>query len=113
MVDFYKMEQRVREKKFPVQMSKSEWEDVENILTPYVIEEGDFDNVHLCWRAALYSLIKKIGDSRNNKGKNPKINLVATEFYAVKEILDNTIVPADPNDIIPGLLALAEQIKRA
>ena len=106
---FYKLIKQVQENKYPIRLPRCRWQDIEFVITPYVLEDGIFDNVHMCWRSALGSLLKKIIDKREYKTYT--IKLTASEYYAIKEILDNTLI--DPTSVLPGLLLFAEQIKKA
>lgn len=107
---FYEIIKKVHENKLPIRLPRCRWEDIESVIIPYLSEDGkNFDNVHMCWVSALASLLKKIIDKR--KYKIYTIKLTASEYYAIKEILDYTDI--EPDCVNPGLLLLAAQINKA
>ncbi len=106
--NFYQIKEVIKEVKIPIKLGRASWEDIELFIMPYILEEGEFDNIHLCWRSALGGIVKKIVEKRQYKFYT--ISLNACEYYAVKELLDGTLVG---DTVIPGLLFLAEQINKA
>ena len=105
-IEFYKIEisEQVKESKFPIKMSSKAWQDIELLLVPYVLEEGDFDNVHLCWKSVLASIVKMIVE-RKRKHKKFTLKLSAAQYYALREFTKNSF-PVKEKDIIPGLVIL-------
>lgn len=103
-IEFYKIEisEHVRESKFPIKMSSKMWQDIELLLIPYVLEEGDFDNLHLCWKSVLASIVKMIVE-RKNKHNKFTLKLSAAQYYALREFTNDSL---PPNEIIPGLVVL-------
>lgn len=104
--EFYKIQitEHVKEIRFPIKMSSKAWQDIELLIVPYVLEKGDFDNLHLCWKSALASIVKKIVEKKH-KYKKFTLKLTATEYYAIREFTKNAF-PTDPEKTVPGLIIL-------
>ncbi len=90
MEENFKQLQILEEQKYKLTLTILQFNTLISVMMPLATEPGDFDNLHKCWQYSLATVIVK---AKNKLQKNKKakltIKISASEYYAVKEILDH------------------------